>query len=98
MNTTIRYKAFDPSTEIIGKSVLALTTSIIHDDIKEILAKHHLDQVDPDVWYRVQDILDIYNDLAMLGGDSSQYFRQIGMAAGVLTLHALPPDVTGISL
>jgi len=98
VNTTTRYKAFDPSTEIIGKSVMALTTSIVHDEIQEILAKHNLDRIDPDAWYRVQDVLDVYNDLAVQGGDPSQYFRQIGMAAGVLTLQGLPPEMKGIPL
>lgn len=59
-----RYQSFDPNTELNGRTVLAFITSIKHSDIKTILEKHQLDQVDPNQWYSLQLVLNVLSDIS----------------------------------
>lgn len=74
------YQSFDPATELVGYSVLAFTTNITHEDIAEILEKHHLAQIDPNRWYSLQKVLNVLNDISEEANSMSN-FVSIGMAA-----------------
>ena len=58
------YQAFDPKSEVTGQMVFSMTKSILLDDIKEILKRHGMDNIDPKSWYPVQSLLDVFNEVA----------------------------------
>lgn len=91
------YQAFDPATELVGHSVLAFTTNIMHEDIAEILEKHNLAQVDPSRWYSLQKVLDVLSDISRETNSMSN-FVSIGMAAAKHGYEAMPDAAKGLPL
>ena len=94
------YQAFDPQSEMNGRTALGMVKSILHDDIAEILVRHHLNDIDPDAWYRVQDLLEVFNEVAQQrdGGNSSSIFVSIGMGAADIGFEGMPPQLKSMSL
>lgn len=93
-----KYTVFEPDIEVSGVSALALTTSIVHREIEQILIRHDLNNIVPGEWYPLQNVLDVFNELAERGGTSSQYFVGIGMAVADNTYNGLPPERQAVSL
>ncbi|HEC23937.1 MAG TPA: hypothetical protein ENI95_13565 [Chloroflexi bacterium] len=85
----------DPDTELIGRSVLALFENIRYDMIKPILDKHGLNDVDPDGWYPLQDVLDILSDISEQG---SGLFDLVSVGISAARLSPIPPEVEALSL
>lgn len=92
-----RYQSFDPNAEIIGRTVSGFIKSIMHDEIDEILKRHGLDHIDPQAWYPVQQLLDIYNDIAV-GINVSPIFVSLGMAAAQIGLDGMSEEAKSLSL
>ncbi len=86
-----QYQSFDPNAELIGVTAQGLVTSILHDDIADILERRGLSKIDPQQWYRVQQLLDVFNDVAK-GGDASSMFVSIGMAAAEIGFDNMPAE------
>jgi hypothetical protein len=84
------YQVSDPETEIVGTIVSAFTKSLLHEDIAGILQRHQLDNIDPNEWYRVQRLLDVFNEVVSEGNTSS-VFVSLGMAAAQVALDNMPP-------
>ncbi len=90
------YQAFDPKSEIIGRTALSMTTSIMHEDIEGILERHGLKSIDPEAWYLVQSLLNVMNEVISGGVNASPIFVSIGMAAARLSLEAMPPQLKAL--
>lgn len=58
-----RYKVFGEDAEVYGKAMLAFTESINYQNLKPILEKHRLTEIDPERWYPQQVWLDVFNDV-----------------------------------
>lgn len=86
----VRYLAFDPNSEMTGLSVQSFVRNILHEDIAEILVRHGLNEIDPQKWYSVQKLLDVFNDVAEEGNNTSQVFVSIGLGAAELGYAAMP--------
>lgn len=92
-----RFTAFDPRTEINGRTASSLFTNINHTEIEDILRRHGFEQIDPDKWYPIQSILDVLRDVSK-GDNSSSNLVAIGMEAARLGIQALPPQVSHLSI
>jgi len=92
-----RYESFDSQAEMTGRTVLSFVKSIMHEDITGILARHHLDNIEPDGWYPVQMLLDVLSEISE-GTNTSSIFVSIGVAAAQIGLDAMPPAMKAISL
>ncbi|GAB4549875.1 MAG: hypothetical protein OHK0023_15040 [Anaerolineae bacterium] len=86
-----RYQAFDPNVELVGSTVFAFITNINHDDIQNILTRHNLGHIDPNGWYKLQDVLNVLSDISA-EENASQNLVAIGMAAAQLGLQRLPEE------
>ncbi len=93
----MKHYTCDPSMEVIGQTALALIINLNHDQMKDILAKHGLDQIDPEQWYPVQKVLDVFNDLTEQAG-AMMNFVAVGKAAGELGAEHLPQEMAAMSL
>lgn len=80
----------DPNLELQGNSVQALLGSITHENYLHILEERGLDQIDPQGWYRWQDVLEALEEIAGQSGGMMDLVG-IGMAAADLSL--VPPEV-----
>ncbi len=84
------YLAFDPNSEMSGLSVQSFVRNILHEDIAEILVRHGLNEIDPQKWYPVQKLLDVFSEVAAEGSNTSQVFVSVGMGAAELGYAAMP--------
>ncbi len=85
----------DPQTELMGRTALSLIENIQHQDIKPILRKHNLDSINPDTWYKMQDVLNVLSDISD-GDNAMSNFVSIGISAAELSV--LPPEMEKMSL
>ncbi len=90
------YQAFDPNTELVGRTALSMTSNIMQDEYIDILKRHGLEQIDPEAWYPVQSLLDVFNEIARGGFNASPIFVSIGMAAARLSLESMPPQLKAL--
>lgn len=58
-----KFIASAPNAEIMGRALLALQTSILYTEYRNILEKYGLDKIDPDQWYSQQAVLNVHRDL-----------------------------------
>jgi hypothetical protein len=85
----------DPQTELMGRTALSLIENIQHQNIAPILHKHGLDSINPDTWYKMQDVLNVLSDISE-GANAMSNFVSIGIAAAELSV--LPPEMEKLSL
>lgn len=85
----------DPQTELMGRTALSLIENIQHHNIAPILKQHGLDTIDPDRWYKMQDVLNVLSDISE-GTNAMSNFVSIGIAAAELSV--LPPEMEKMSL
>jgi hypothetical protein len=91
------YQSFDPSTEVIGTSLVGFTKSMVHDNLTEILARYHLDKIDPQAWYPVQTLLDLFGEISN-GVEPSPTFISLGVAVAQAGLQAMPAAAKAVTL
>lgn len=92
-----QYQVFEPGIEVSGVSAQALTSCIVHDQIEEMLIRYNLNNIDTDAWYPLQDVLDLFNEIATTGG-RSQHFVSIGLAVAENNCATLPEQMRSLSL
>lgn len=80
----------DPKLQLYGQSTRALIENMNYDVVRPHLAQHGLDDIDPDGWYAMQSILEVFNALLEQGGAMAD-FVAIGMKAAELS--PLPPEL-----
>ncbi len=88
------YQSFDEKTEIIGQNVLAFIQNIKVGDIRPILERHQLVDIDPTAWYPLSKWLDVLTDISN-ESDSTFNFVAIGMA--IAQTAVLPPEVENMT-
>ena len=92
-----RFTSFDPNAELGGATAVSFLTNINHENIEQILKKHHLDDIKLDQWYPLQSVLNVMSDISE-GMDYSANFVAIGLEAGVLGTKMLPPSMANMSI
>ena len=88
------YKSFDPNTEVIGHNVLAFVQNAQADEIKTVLEKHDLAEIDPNAWYPQQKWLDVLSDLSEQGG---AMFNFVAIGAAIAETAVMPPEAEKLS-
>jgi hypothetical protein len=83
----------DPGTELRGNTVQAFLQSVMHPDFANILAKHGFADIDPDIWYPLQDVLNVMRDISQ-GSNATMSLVSIGIAAAENS--AYPPEVEAL--
>ncbi len=92
-----RFTAFDPGTEINGRTASALLVNINHSAIAGILKDQGFEDIQPDMWYPLQRVLDVLRAISE-GENASNNLIAIGVAAGKLGAENLPPQMRNLSL
>lgn len=85
----------DPNLELAGHTAHALLESINRDNYFDILERHGFADIDETVWYPLQDLLNVMNDMNERGGTMMD-FVSIGMVGGATSI--LPPQIECLSL
>ncbi len=88
------YKAFDPNTEVIGRSMLSNFQNLHKDNFVPILQKHGIDTIDPLGWYSQQKWLDILKEVTESSGDV--IFDLVAVGMSVASLAPFPPQIDTI--
>lgn len=84
----------DPDLELNGQTARSLVENVNQDDTNPFVSENGLDNIDPEAWYPVQDVLNVMNSIAESGSPMSHYVA-IGMKAAELSY--LPPEVSEMS-
>ncbi|MGB1288200.1 MAG: hypothetical protein ACPG7F_16805 [Aggregatilineales bacterium] len=79
-----------PEVEVNGQSMLAFINNVQQHDIQPLLEAHNLTEVDADVWYPLQNWLDVLNDL---NKRSNTTFNFVAVGLGIAKYTFLPPEV-----
>lgn len=80
----------NPELQLLGQSARALIENINNDAVRPYLAQHDLNNIVPDGWYAMQDILNVFNALQEQNSAMAD-FVAIGMKAAELS--PLPPEL-----
>ncbi|MBN1563771.1 MAG: hypothetical protein JXA10_08025 [Anaerolineae bacterium] len=79
----------DPDLELDGFTALSLVSSLNVANYFDFLVAHHLDQIESDGWYPVQDVLNVFNDIEKREGGM---FDLVSVGMAVVTVKPFPPD------
>lgn len=84
--------AVGDETQVIGQVMLAFLDNLRAEEVKPLLAKIGLNDIEPETWYPQQVFVDLYQQLEQQGQSESI------VAIGMKTLDALafPPEVNDI--
>lgn len=85
----------DPNVELNGHTVQAFLQSAMHSNYEHILEKHGFDQIDPDVWYPLQDVLSVIREISQ-HSNAMMSLVSIGIAAAENSLY--PPEIERLSV
>lgn len=85
------------TAELTGMTVKALTTTIMHDDIANLLRRHNLEEIDPQAWYPAQDLANLFEEISR-AANASPTFVSLGMAAAEIGIAALPAPLKELPL
>ena len=85
------FVAFDPKVEILGAAILPVIKAL---GDRALLAKYRLDKVAPDKWYRQQDYLSMFKEVAQPSVNAMMDLVAIGMK--IPENAVFPPDIDSI--
>lgn len=85
----------DPEIEVIGQSMLSIVHNLRSDEIRPILEKYELTDINPDEWYQAQNWLHAMNEIAA-ETDVMSNFVAIGMQIAENVV--LPPELQNATL
>lgn len=89
-------RTYSPHAEVLGVILIGMTQAIreMHSDISFILRRHHLDNINPDHWYRIVDLLDFFQTLDAMPSNklnlamAGHYLATaLQVPASIITLH-----------
>lgn len=89
----IRQYTCDPQLEVRGIDAFSMIDNIRTADYYPLLKKYKLTAVDPDAWYPLAVIFDLFNDIVAEAGGDTQYFVAMGMQVAKQT--EFPPHMEG---
>jgi hypothetical protein len=84
------FTAFSDDCETIGQIHLSLFQSINYQNYSEYLAEHGLKEIDPDTWYPMQMLLDLFSKIVDQGGGMLDL---VSIGLKIMALAVLPPQV-----
>ena len=84
-----------PEVEVIGAVMLSIVNNVRADEIRPLLEKYDLTDIDPQQWYPAHRWLSVMNELAESDGFTSNYVA-IGMKVAENVV--LPPQLQGAPL
>ncbi len=86
--------AFDPQAKVIGQVLFILPENTKAESIQHLTQKYNLETLDPDAWYPVSTVLELFKDITT-GSEAMFNLVSIGMAVAE---HAvLPPEFDTLS-
>ena len=85
----------DPNVELNGHTTQAFLQSVMHSSFAEILSKYGFDQVDPNIWYPLQDVLNVIREIS-LQSNAMMNLVSIGIAAAENSIY--PPEIEALSV
>jgi hypothetical protein len=89
------YKISSPNAELLGGMIYSLWTAFpesFQEMLKKVLAKHGLEDVVPENWYRVQPVLDSLKEIEENFGH--YLLREVGQQAAERA--PIPPEITSL--
>ncbi len=89
-----KYRVLSADHEISGGTIIQYRDSINVGQYEGIFTKHDLGKVDPQLFYPMQQLVDVFNDLVDRP-DSMMNFVSIGMAMGENL--RMPPELANMS-
>ncbi|GIK67347.1 MAG: hypothetical protein BroJett018_51410 [Chloroflexota bacterium] len=90
-------KVLPADFETSGQLVYALVSNLQQEEIKPLLQKYGLAEVNVNQWYRTRDIVALFAEMAQRPNFSNN-FVAVGMAAANLLIQILPPEIQAMSL
>ncbi|MGF1507328.1 MAG: hypothetical protein GYB64_05590 [Chloroflexi bacterium] len=87
-----KFEAPNPDAEVLGYGLSALGESITRAEFEHMLDKYGLTEIDPQAWYPLQTLLDMYAEMDEDKSRSMQYFVSIGMKV----VHVIPEHIASI--
>jgi len=87
----VRYVAFDPNTEVLGAALHGTIHSMEREAILPLLRKHSFEEIEPDKWYPLQRVLDLFTDIV---NDTGGMFNMVAMGMKVGETIQFPPELT----
>jgi hypothetical protein len=87
----------NPAIELSGVTANSLMINLMSDEMRPILERHNLADIDENAWYPLQNLLNVLRDIAASQGGSLNLVS-IGMSAAKQGLRHFPPPVFEMSL
>jgi len=91
-----KWHVFSADHEIPGQIMVDFKNAVGAEEIMPYFAKHGIPTIDPAIWYPMQDLLDIYNDMVETKGDTMFDFVAIGMKTAEQAF--FPPEFASLPL
>lgn len=89
------YQVFHKDHEVIGQVALEIQTAIGGENIYPIYERHGLTNVNPQAWYPMQNLLDVFNDFEARGG---AMFDLVSVGMKTVENLVLPPEASSLPL
>jgi len=90
------WHVFSEDHVIPGQLMVDFKNAVNADEIMPYFEKHGLSTIDPAHWYPMQDLLDIYNDMAATKDGTMFDFVDIGMKTAEQAI--VPPEFASLPL
>jgi hypothetical protein len=81
-------------SEVLGQLFLIFFTNLVEAEVKPLLKKHNLEQIDPEKWYPQQVMFDIFREIY----DNTSNFTDNLVAVGMKAVEAAaaPPGISSV--
>lgn len=83
-----------PDSLTLGQLALGNIQNIVRDEIEPLLKKYGLEDIQPDQWYPVQNILDLYREISEGNTNVTQNLVAIGKKGA--EVGPLPPEINSL--
>lgn len=90
-----KYQAFTPDVEVIGSLLQSYKMAVNHEAFSAYFAKHGLGNIEPDQWYPVQLLLNVFSDISE---DNNFMMNLISIGMSIAEHTPLPPDFDNLSI
>lgn len=81
----------DPKLEVAGMTVTSFIDNLASNNIKELVERHGLDNIDSEKWYPVQKVFDLFNEIVESQSGNTQPFVAMGMK--IAEQSEFPPEM-----
>jgi len=83
-----------PQSEVLGQLFLMFFTNFVESEVRPLLRKHNLEQIEPEKWYPQQIMFDIFKEIHDKTANFSDNLVAVGMKA--VEVAATPPGVGSV--